>query len=232
MREAIAAIKLPAGAGHWEAHVLASTALLLWASRVESWKLSFTPGALSPSLKVVSLQKSLISMVPSARFWPSDSFHLKMNLTLKLRSNKCRCFPRTTGFDASPPTSHTSCTEKAPPTASMSGMSANFALRLLLADSVTSLSSQVPAAFQADPADLFLGIAGTAASSSEIFVGRNSCFGSAVGFHSRCLYHVRFSSVSTTFSSSFFLASAAGLGLFGSSDSFGLFVSGFLQMRL
>mmetsp|Transcript_78305 Transcript_78305/g.226403 ORF Transcript_78305/g.226403 Transcript_78305/m.226403 type:complete len:220 (-) Transcript_78305:150-809(-) len=116
-----------------------------------------------------------------------------------------RCLPRITGFDASPSTSATSSADSAPPAASTSWKPRMASAKPFLARSVTSLSSHVPAAFQAEPARAGASSepAGEAAASAAAMgVGVKSFLGSAVGFHSRCLYHVMFSSLSTTLSSS------------------------------
>mmetsp|Transcript_40451 Transcript_40451/g.73128 ORF Transcript_40451/g.73128 Transcript_40451/m.73128 type:complete len:223 (-) Transcript_40451:146-814(-) len=156
-----------------------------------------------------------------------------MNFTLKDKSNKCRNFPRTTGFDASPATSQTSSTEKTPPTASTAGVADTLELNVDCAIAVTSFSSQVPAAFQTDPALCGWSGSTAAAASVAILVGLNSCLGSLVGFHSRCLYQVIFSSsLSTTFSSSFFLASCFGLGGAGFDASSFFGGAGFVHVRL
>mmetsp|Transcript_99831 Transcript_99831/g.308002 ORF Transcript_99831/g.308002 Transcript_99831/m.308002 type:complete len:210 (+) Transcript_99831:404-1033(+) len=143
-----------------------------------------------------------------------------------------RCLPRMTGLDASPLTSSTpSQASEPPPTSTLGRLSASRSPSVRLASSVTSLSSQVPALFHAEPA---AGLAASASrtTSAAICAGLNSFLPSS-GFHSRCLYHVRLSSVSTTFSSSLrFLSpsSEGGGGFLSSVFAFG--ASGFLHTRL
>mmetsp|Transcript_36163 Transcript_36163/g.104046 ORF Transcript_36163/g.104046 Transcript_36163/m.104046 type:complete len:200 (+) Transcript_36163:540-1139(+) len=147
-----------------------------------------------------------------------------------------RSLPRMTGLEASPSTESTSSAVNAPPTTSMAPKAESFALRPCWANAVTSLSSHVPAAFQAEPAVLAAGSTAADAASAAIGVGAKSFFGSAVGFHSRCLYHVKLSSLSTTVSSSCrflcsaFAVSVAEGGLAAGGGDF--FSSGFLQQRL
>mmetsp|Transcript_56413 Transcript_56413/g.159066 ORF Transcript_56413/g.159066 Transcript_56413/m.159066 type:complete len:241 (+) Transcript_56413:291-1013(+) len=140
--------------------------------------------------------------------------------TVKVRSNRYLAVPRTTLTEASPATSSTFSTSKEPlPPARSSCRPTSTCGSRLLAHSVESLSSQVPAAFHALPAAG--AFCGAACWPSWTCVGLNSCFCS--GFHSRCLYHVpTSSSSSTTTFSSLALAlalAASGLGLLGGAGS-------------
>mmetsp|Transcript_113769 Transcript_113769/g.179022 ORF Transcript_113769/g.179022 Transcript_113769/m.179022 type:complete len:211 (-) Transcript_113769:122-754(-) len=141
-----------------------------------------------------------------------------------------------TGFEASPSTFSTSSTEIAPPATSILAKGDwSLSWSVLLAISVTSLSSHVPAAFQTAPSPPAFGFSTMLLSAgSSICLGLNSSFFS--GFHSRCLYQVRLSSLSSmTFSSAFcfFVSSFASfLACFSCGLAFGFGSSGFLQLRL